>query len=211
MAKYYKQEMPDLRKTGEKKAYYRMENAGNISTEALIDKICSHPGLGVSDGVAQLVLATLAGEMSLLLAEGHSVTLDGVGTFTVRLGLNKRAKAIEAAGAEGERNAASIVVNGVNFAADRELVKAVATHCKLERADTHHVNRSPYSIEERHGLLTAYLSDGTHTFVKVADYVAMTHLSPSTASKELKNWASDPTSPIAAKGRGPAKVYVKRG
>ena len=34
--------MPDMNGTGEKKCYYRMENAGNVSTQELIRHICSH-------------------------------------------------------------------------------------------------------------------------------------------------------------------------
>ena len=33
MAKYIKQEMPDIHKDGNQKCYYRMQSSGNVSTD----------------------------------------------------------------------------------------------------------------------------------------------------------------------------------
>lgn len=209
MARYIKQEMPDLLKTGERKAYYRLENSGNVTTDALIGKICAHPGLGVGEGAVRHVLATVAGELAHLLAEGHSVTLDGVGTFMATLAARK-AKDGGRSQPGAEHNADTIAVNGVKYRADQQLVRGVAQRCTLERGATRRVNSSPHAPAERLAMALAYLDDPGHPYLKVKAYAALTGLPYSTASTELARLAADPASGLAAQGRGPAKAYVKR-
>lgn len=209
MANYIQQEMPDLTKTGERKVYYRMENSGNITTDELIQKICDHPGLGTSEGVARLVLATLSKEVAVLMAEGHSVTLDGIGTFAATIDLNKNAKPTDTTDTTTERNATSLTVSSIKFRPDRQWVKEVAVRCKLERGEKHRVNQSPYTKAERLERALAYLEEPGHLFMRVADYAALTRLPRSTASKELRELAEQPNSGLTYEGRGSSKVYVK--
>ena len=58
MARYIKQELPDLRKTGEKKAYYRLKTERKIDFNQFIELISSHNS-GISKGEAFHVLCTL--------------------------------------------------------------------------------------------------------------------------------------------------------
>ena len=75
MAKYIKQEMTDLQKTGEQKSFYRMKVERNIDTQEFIERMC-HPGSGLSRGEAVSVLIRAADTLAALLAEGYSVSLD---------------------------------------------------------------------------------------------------------------------------------------
>lgn len=209
MANYIQQEMPDLQKTGKRKTYYRMENTGNVTTDELIKKICDHPGQGTSEGVARLVLATLSKEVALLMAEGHSVTLDGIGTFAATIDLRRGVEAPTEGDKVTERNAASLTVSGIKFRPDRLWVKEVALHCTLERGEKRRVNQSPYTKAERLSLALAFLDEPDHQFMRVADYVTLTHLPHSTASKELREIARQPGSGLTSEGRGSAKVYMK--
>ena len=52
MAKYFKQEMPDLRNTGEKKFYYRMKVNENIDFDELVRRL-TYPGSGLDKGQSQ--------------------------------------------------------------------------------------------------------------------------------------------------------------
>lgn len=52
-------------------------------------------------------------------------------------------------GDESKRNACSLCLDGVNFLADKKLVRNARSHCKLERAGIVRVRRSPYTQEER--------------------------------------------------------------
>ncbi len=51
MARYIKQELPDLRKTGEKKAYYRLKTERKIDLSQFVDFVCTHNS-GISRGEA---------------------------------------------------------------------------------------------------------------------------------------------------------------
>ena len=60
MAKYIKQELPDLHKTGEKKAYYRLKTERKIDFNQFIDRISSHnSGISRGEAIHVLVHATI--------------------------------------------------------------------------------------------------------------------------------------------------------
>lgn len=80
MAKYFKQEMPDLRNTGEKKFYYRMKVNENIDFDELVRRL-TYPGSGLDKGQVVQVIAAIGKQMALEMASGNSVTIDGIGTF----------------------------------------------------------------------------------------------------------------------------------
>ena len=114
MARYIKQELPDLRKTGEKKAYYRLKTERKIDFNQFIELISSHNS-GISRGEAFHVLTHATDTLAELLAEGYSVTIDEMGTFKATIGFvdDKEVDSFE----EGtpKLNARSLRVDGVNF------------------------------------------------------------------------------------------------
>lgn len=208
MAKYIKQEMPDLRKTGEQQCYYRMKSEGNITTKEFIERTCSHGGIGLSEGVMQHVLTTISDELAHYLANGYTVTLDGIGTFQATLQVKKDKEADSIDGDEQKRNAVSLEVKGVNVKSAKSLVKDVRLRCKLERAGVCRVNRSPYSKEERLKMVKTYLADETHPCIRVADYMKLTGLPKSSAARDLCHFYE--MREIDFMGRGPAKVYIRK-
>lgn len=210
MAKYIKQEMPDLHKDGSKKCYYRMQSYGNVSTNELIHTICLHGGVGLSESVFRSALQELGDELARKVADGYSVTLDGVGTFRATIGVRDEKDMDTLAGDEAKRNAQSLELKGVTYRAASSLVKKARSHCRLERGGTRRVNPSPYMREERLQLAKDFLSGGANTYLKVADYARLTRLSPSTAAKELRAFAADPESGIAVSGKGTHIIYIIR-
>lgn len=200
--------MPDIRKDGNKKCYYRMQSNGNVSTDELIRTICMHGGVGLGESVFRHALEALADELACKIAEGYTVTLDGIGTFQAAIGVCEGKEMDGIDGDEPKHNAQSLELKGVNYKADRSLVKKAHRKCKLVRAGTSRVNRSPHTKEERLQMAKDYLS--THPYMKIADYAAMTQLPKSSASLELRTFASDPTSGIASDGKATHIVYVKR-
>ena len=208
MAKYIKQEMPDLNGTGEKKCYYRLEKSRNISTKEFLNIIARHEMLNV--GILEHALNGIADNLAELLAEGYSVKLDGIGTFQATLGVKETKEMDTIDGDEQKRNAKSIEVQNVRYVSDKELVKEVNLRCKLSRAGVRRVNNSPYTKEQRLKLAQNYLADPAHPFMRVADYVELTDLPRSTATKELRTFAEDHSNGIGTSGRGTAKVYVRR-
>ena len=207
MARYIKQELPDLRRTGEKKAYYRLKTEQKIDFHQFIDRISSHNS-GISRGEAFRVLMHATDTLAELLAEGYSVTIDDMGTFKATVGLveDKEMDSFE----EGtpKLNARSLKIDGVSFQADRKLIVNVDKRCYLKRAGTSRLCRSPFTKEERLQKAQEYLK--SHGAMKVKHYVELTGLSHTVAAKELREFENDAASGITSIGRLAGKVYVRR-
>lgn len=204
MAKYSKREMADLNGKGSKRAYYQLQAFRNINGDEFIERCTAHGGW--QRGTVAGVLAMVADELARQVAAGYTVSVDGLGTFSARIGVRKDKKQDGFAPEEQKRNALSLEVNGVNYRADRRLVKEIDRLCTLERGQETRLQRSAYSAEERAELARKFLRE--HGVMRVADYVGLTGLSRSTATRELRLLAADEASGIEAKGRYSLKVYV---
>ena len=207
MARYIKQELPDLRRTGEKKAYYRLKTEQKIDFHQFIDRISSHNS-GISRGEAFRVLTHATDTLSELLVEGYSVTIDDMGTFKATVGLveDKEMDSFE----EGtpKLNARSLKIDGVSFQADSKLIVNVDKRCYLKRAGTSRLCRSPFTKEERLQKAQEYLK--SHGAMKVKNYMELTGLSHTVAAKELREFENAAASGITSIGRLAGKVYVRR-
>lgn len=208
MAKYIKQEVPDMQKTGQQKAFYRLKVERNVGFGEFIQKLCSYHR-GISRGEALRVLVSASDVLAELLGEGYSVTLDDWGTFKATIGLEEGKQMDTIDGKESKRNARSLSLNGVNFQADKKLVWNASRHCQLERAGIARVRRSPYSKEERLQKALDYL--GENKVLKVRQYMELTGQAHTTAACELRAFSRDPSSGIVSVGRGSTVVYVKKG
>ena len=206
MAKYIKQEMNDLSGKGEEKVYYRLQTERNISFNELTQQIEVHHGM-MNRGLVKNVMTHVVDVMAELLGNGYSVTIDGLGTFKASIGLEEDKVMDTFDGDETKRNARSLRLTGINYRADKELIKKSNCHCKLERAGESRLHRSPYTQEERLQLALQYLSE--HGAMRVAEYMELTGLSRTKAAMELKEFRQDASSGITFIGRGSAKVYVK--
>ena len=206
MAKYIKQEMNDLSGKGEEKVYYRLQTERNISFNELTQQIEEHHGM-MNRGLVKNVMTHVVDTMAELLGNGYSVTIDGLGTFKASIGLEEDKVMDTFEGDETKRNARSLRLTGINYRADKELIKKSNSHCKLERAGESRLHRSPYTQEERLQLALQYLSE--HGAMRVAEYMELTGLSRTKAAMELKEFRQDASSGITFIGRGSAKVYVK--
>lgn len=208
MADYVKQELPNLNGKGEDKSYYRILKRGNVSNTELLEHICDVGGSSLSRGTVTHVLTAVAEEMARQLADGYSVTIDGIGTFSASIGVKEGKEQDTIHGDETKRNAKSLEVKNVSFRSDKKLVKEVAKRCELKRAGVFQIHRSKYNKEERLKLAIEYLS--SHPMMRIQDYVELTGLSRTSATLELKEWRENPESGITTNGRGTSKVYIKR-
>ena len=205
MAQYIKQEMPDMAGTGEKKAYYRMKTEHHFDTEKFVKWMTRVSGM--KRGEVMKVLLEASDTLAELLAMGISVQIEGIGTFRATVGVKKDKEMDTLDGDEQKRNAMSLHVDGVNFRADKELLKDINRRCDLKRGGERRLHKSPYTLEERRQLALQYLEQ--EGILHVSDYAKLTKLSRTTAGRELIALRKDPTSGITTKGRGTAKVYVK--
>lgn len=207
MAKYIKQEMPDIRQKGEGKVYYRMQTNRNIDAESFIKSLCQRYR-GLSEGDVIRVLTDAADHLAELLADGNSVTIGGIGTFKATIGLEADKKIDTLDGNDSKRNARSLKLNGVNYRADKNLIKEAGKRCSLKRAGVMRLHRSPYTKEERLKLALNHLEK--QGAMQITDYMNLTGLSRTTATLELQEFRNDPSSGIDFIGRGSSKVYIKR-
>ena len=206
MAKYIKQEMVDLSGKGEEKIYYRLQTERNINFTELAQQIEQHHGL-MNRGLVMNVMSHIVDEMAELLGKGYSITIDGLGTFRASIGLEKDKEMDTFDEDETKRNARSLRLTGINYRADKDLIKQANRHCKLERAGESRLHHTPYSKEERLNLAQQYLEE--HGAMRVAQYMELTGLSRTKATLELKEFRQDASTGITFLGRGSTKVYVK--
>ena len=206
MAKYIKQEMVDLSGKGEEKIYYRLQTERNIDFAELAQQIEQHHGL-MNRGLIKNVMSHVVDEMAELLGKGYSVSIDGLGTFRASIGLEEDKEMDTFDGDDTKRNARSLRLTGINYRADKDLIKKANRHCKLERAGESRLHHTPYSKEERLKLAQQYLEE--HGAMRVVEYMELTGLSRTKATLELKEFRQDASTGITFLGRGSTKVYVK--
>lgn len=204
-AKYIKKEIPDLNGTGRTQAYYKME-LRPMSHEQFVN-LCAREG-HMDESTILGVLSLVSEKLALSMAEGFSVKLEGIGTFNAKLGV--RDDMLQDAFEEGEssRNANSIMVTGVAYRADNDLIRTTDRKCTLQRGGISRIRKSQLTQEERIQKAREFLEK--NMFMRVPDYVRLTGLSRTTASMELRRLATDPTSGITSKGIRSQKFYVLR-
>lgn len=206
MAEYIKREMPDMDGSGKRKCYYKVKAYSNLGSKDFVKKLC-YPGSGLSQGEVAKVISQLVKEMKLWLACGHTVTIDGLGTFSLSIGVTDDGEVEDFDGNGKKVTGRRLGVRGVKFRPDKQLVSDIDRACKLHKGYVSPNNRSPYTRDERLKLAQDYIAG--HHFMRVRDYEAMTGLPHSTAAKELRDFCEQPTG-ITFEGRGNTKVYVER-
>ena len=207
MARYIMEEMPDIQKTGKRITYPKFARIDNASIKELAQRVGDVSGFSAGD--IEGVLLQTAIEMAHLMAEGRSVKIDGIGTFTPSLALCRDKEREEAEEGAKHRNAQSICVGGVNFRVDRTMIRNINERCRLERAPWKPQRSSKkFTPEQRLTLALKFLDE--HAFLTVRNYQRLTGLLQTAATKELKQWADLPESGIDITGRGSHRVYVKK-
>jgi len=205
MAQYIKKEMPDLNGTGEKKAYYKLKTWRKLEFKEFVKRCSSlHRAYGKSviEGVVTAVCEHLAYEIS----NGYSVKIDGLGTFSAKLGVREDKEMDDFEEGTTKRNAQSIKVTGVKYRADKDLIREIDQNCDLERGGEERLRKPKYTQEER--IVRARRFIQGNGFMHVDDYARLTGLSYTTASRELRRIVSDPSSGIISQGRKSGKLYL---
>ena len=207
MAKYIKKEIVDLNGKGTTQAYYRLKTWRKLEFEEFAERCHSlHPSFskGLISGVLDAVIDQLAYEIS----NGYSVKIDGLGTFSAKLGVRKDKEMDNFEEGSKKLNAKSIEVTGVSLRVDKKLIREIDLNCDLERGGEERLRTSKLSQEERIEKARQYLQQ--NGFMRVNQYAILTGLSYSTASRELRRLAANPLSGIVSQGRKSSKLYLLR-
>ena len=200
------QEMPDLRKTGKTAAYPKFRHITQADTEQLAKRMAH--GTTFNVGEVKGMLHCLAKTLADLMAEGHSVKIEGIGVLTPALALRADKEPETDVPHAPRRNARSIVVGRVNFRPDKQLLRDINLQCELTRAPGAARRSSKrYTPQQRLQLAQRFLEE--NAVLTVADYRMLTGLLRTAATEELRQWAALPGSGIRATGRGSHRVYVR--
>ena len=204
MLKYVLQEMPDMHE-GQKKIFPKLIAAGQVGSAKILNKY--HLTGTANRNVAELVLKSLPDIVGVYLTEGHTVKVDGLGTFSLSLELDDKPDGQTSDGSEeGHRY---VRVKGINFRPDKDFLQLVQKNAEFERGESHvvRVSKSQFSPAERLARLQDYLD--SHPYIKLSQYCTLNQLSRTAASLELKRFSADPESGIKASGSASHKVWVK--
>lgn len=197
--------MPDMSGTGEKKAYYKLKTWRKLDSDEFV-KRCSSIHRAYGKSVIQGVITAVCEHLAYEISNGYSVKIDGLGTFTAKLGVRKDKEMESFEEGSTKRNALSIEVQGVLFRADKNLISEIDRNCDLERGGEERLRKPKTTLEQRTEKARQFLRK--NAFMHVDEYASLTGLSYSTASRELRKIASDPTSGITSQGRKSGKLYL---
>jgi predicted histone-like DNA-binding protein len=205
MLKYVLQEMPEMR-DGHKKIYPKLLSAGLIGNEKIVNR---YQSTGTANRyVAELVLKSLPDIIEAYLTEGHSVKVDGLGTFSLSLEFgDEKPDELTAGGSEeGYRH---VRVKDINFRPDKDFLRLVQANAEFERGESHviRVSKPKYTPAERLSRLQNYLQG--HESITLSQYCTLNKLSRAAASQELKRFSLDPDSGVVPRGSGSHKVWVR--
>lgn len=206
MAQYRITEMPDLHHTGQKKFYPRLVLAEQLGTNEIAARIAG--ATAFTPGDVKGLLTALADEVARGMAEGRSVKLEGLGIFSLALGFTGDDAAAASEGSV-QVNARKVGVRAINVRPDKRLVESAARALTLTRGDDRdRLAPSPYTPAQR--LALAQEEIAKNRFLQIARYRELTGLGSTAAATELRAFAADPATGIAAMGGRGHRLYVAR-
>lgn len=208
MANYYLQELPNLDKEGKRRVYPKLEINRTMNTEDIVDLMQKYH-MGFAPSVVTAVLEGVADTMREVLSMGYNVNLDALGSFSLSLQFEDD-KATEMTDADDKMRRRKVSVRDVNFKPNKQWLKEIKLKTDLERKmEGVKVIRKPEgTLEER--IAQALQVMEQKGFMTLYDYVAISNLTRSAASDELRKIVRIPSSPITTLGTGSHKVWVKK-
>ena len=208
MPKYKLQEMYDVRQTGERRVYPKLDAYRLLDAEELIEKMHSYDR-AISPSVIRAVLMNLSDTLKRMLSLGYTVKVDELGTFSLSLDFDDdKPKVMQQA--DDKMAYRHVTVKNVNFKVDPSLLKDLRYETELERemSGVKVIKKQLFTLEQRIERALAVIErDG---FIGLTDYAAINNLSRTSASQELKMICANPDGSLEAKGRGSHKVWVKK-
>lgn len=163
-------------------------------------------------GDVEGVLSAFVDVVQQKIAAGDTVQIRGLGTLYPVLGLvdkEERGAWHDAAGRV--TTGRNVQLKTVNFRPSRCLLASTRQRMELTKLDDSVVTQAQgvsTTLEERTAAAVAYLK--SNGYMRVADYAHLTHLSRTTAARELRQLAADETSGITSRGTHAGKLYVLR-
>ena len=218
MPNYVLQEMSEEMGDGKKKVYPRMQTYSLHDFNTVIRHMRDYSG-SFSEGTIRGVLDALVTTMKSWMPLGHNIKIDGLGVFSLTLGFDTSTPSeAEAAKKQKDNDADNeprtkyrhVCIKGINFKPDPQLLQQMNQEATFERTQIDVVvPRKPSdSRDERISKALAVID--RQGYMTLSDYAVATSQSRSTASKDLRQLVSDPTSGITTRGSHSHKVWIRR-
>ena len=204
---YIMQEMPDVHKTGEKKFYPKVKHAHCIPHNTIGSAFVDVTNMSRSwfEGVTKALPEVL----SSYLEEGHSVKIDGFGTFDLILGLLTEEERNSPKRQKVHANQDGVYIKKINFLPEKEWLRDLRKSTELVHVKSvkEQLGGSATQEERRQVALKCIEEKGC---MSVRDYMTLTGLGRMKAEKELKAFCEEPENGIRCVLMGKSKVYVKK-
>jgi predicted histone-like DNA-binding protein len=205
---YIMQEMPDIHKTGEKKYYPKVKHYSCIPHETITQLFMDMTRM--SRNAIEGVMKELPVVMNTFLSQGHSVKIEGFGTFDVILGqLTEKEMQDIAKKRKVHANRDGVYIKKIHFRPDTSWMLALrGTTDLLNGKNEKDQFRDTLTEADRLEIALAYIEKNGS--INAQEYRLHTALGLVKAERELTKFSKDPESGIACISDGTSKLYVKR-
>ena len=207
MANYILQEMPIRQEDGKKRVYPRIQVYSRFDYEQVLERMSGYPGspgkgalMSAFDMLRQMLVASLP--------EGHTIKIDGLGTFSLSLEFDDQ-KPNEKMSDEDNMAYRHVRIKDVNFKVEPDLLLALNKNAEFTRSELGVRSPSKPSCDREKRIEKALDHIGKYGFLSLADYVNITGLSRTATSRELRSFEEMTDVPIKGSGVPPHKVWVK--
>lgn len=204
MPNYILKELNEEMTNGRKVIFPKMQVYSLHDYETVLRHMHTYAG-SFSEGTMRGVIEALVGTMEIWMPLGHSMKIDGLGTFSLSLGFDDQEDNEDA-----KPKYRHICVKGVNFKPDARLVEMLNRNARFEKAAPEVVvpKKCKYTMEER--MAKALEVIDRNGYMTLAEYAGATGLCRSAACNDLKGLVALPGSPITTRGSGSHKVWVRQ-
>lgn len=178
MAKYIMREVRSV-KDGKKVKYPKLLIQDRVTLRDIAQEVARGTTFAAEE--IEGIVGSVAEVMGRLIGQGCSVKIERVGTFSGKLSLRQ---GVEREQEEGtKRNAASLVISGVNFKPAGELLSTANRNCTLKREQANQYTSARHGRDERLAAAVAFLAE--HPVLTTRNYCALTGLERTAAGREL--------------------------
>lgn len=205
MPNYILKELNKELTDGKKVVFPKMQTYSQHDFETVLKHMHTYAS-NFSEGTMRAVIDALVETMKSWMPMGHSMKIDGLGTFSLSLGFKDKDT-----DEEPKTKYRHICIKGINFKPDAKLIAALNKQADFERAEKDVVvpKKCSYTTGERIEKAQAIIAN--NGFMTLSDYARATGQCRSAASNDLKRLTALPDSPIATRGSGSHKVWIRRG
>lgn len=205
---YSFKQITDLNGTGKTLMVPEPTFCNQISYKMFL-KECASLGSGFTEADIDGAVRRIVNRLNFYFSIGHSVKIDGMGTFRVKLGMKKGVKVPDIKELKHRHPTEKVEIDSIQFRADSEWIGMLKRQCELEYCG---MDKRRFAVKttaaERLRMAQEYLE--THHEMRLTDYMLLTGLAKTTASIELRRFRNNPRTGIMGIGVRNQLRYVKR-